>query len=104
MNFIQILFIGGVVGMIFLMCIIEVLLDRAGKRRHERKKRKREQPTQYCKKCEKDVIPETKKRIGINRFERQYCPHCNYQLNREYNNIYCIIFLVIMFSQLFLIL
>jgi hypothetical protein len=35
MNFIQILFIGGVVGMIFLMCIIEVLLDRAGKSRNE---------------------------------------------------------------------
>ena len=103
MGFIQILLIGGVIGLFVLTCIIELLLNSASKRRHEKKKHKREQLTQYCKKCEKEVTPETKKRIGINRFERQYCPHCNHQLNREYNNIYCIIFLVIMFSQLFLI-
>ncbi|NVM44903.1 MAG: hypothetical protein HWN79_08295 [Candidatus Lokiarchaeota archaeon] len=103
MGFIQILIIGGVVGLFVLTCIIDLLLNSVSKRQHERKKLKREQPMQYCKKCEKQVAPETKKRIGVNRFDRQYCPHCNYQLNREYNNIYFIIFLVIMFSQLFLI-
>ncbi len=99
----EIIMIGLAIFMPILFCILEIIFSGSGKRRRERKKLQREQIPQYCKKCELDVVPKTLKRIGVNRYERQYCPHCNYQLNREYNNIYCIIFLVIMFSQLFLI-